>query len=66
MTTTWSPPLTRGETQARARHAIYLEEGGMPLEQAMQEGDLLIASRRAFGRETPFEASSPDPYDKRW
>lgn len=63
--TEWDPPLTRGEAQARALMALDLEEHGTPLEQAIQEGDSLIACRRAYGHETPF-VELPDIYGKRW
>lgn len=51
----WNPPLTKGEAQSRAQHALYLEGQGVELEEAMRRGDELIAIHRAFGQETPFK-----------
>lgn len=50
-------PLTTGELKARADFALYLENKGVPLEEAIGEADTLIAARRAFGVTTP----EPDP-----
>ncbi|MBN8283747.1 hypothetical protein [Zoogloea sp.] len=62
----WVPPLTQGGAQSRARLALHLESQGMALEDALREGDTLIACRRAFGQEasfdeTPDAAVRPDP-----
>lgn len=42
-------PLTAGELKDRADFALYLENKGVPLEEAIGEADTLIAARRAFG-----------------
>lgn len=52
----FDPPLSDSEAQERANLILYLERQGMPLEKAIEEGDLLIAIRRAWGhgpKETP-------------
>lgn len=48
---TWQPELTADETKTRAEYALYLEdEQGVPLEQAIEQADQIIAIRRAFAR----------------
>lgn len=42
-------PLNDAEIQRRAEHILYLESTGMPLDEAIREGDQLIAILRAFG-----------------
>ena len=50
----WNPELTPAETQTRAEFALRLEDEGLPLEEAIDEADRLIAIRRAFARpQTP-------------
>lgn len=50
----WNPELSPSETKERAEYALYLEDQGIPLEQAIEQADQIIAIRRAFARpQTP-------------